>query len=100
MYRLIPSRYSEAGTVLEEVAGDEATLVDAARLDSATNERVQGELYGLNGISLKTAVARQKGRCLEELLWSMRSDSCHDIFQKGLPPVGCGRLLRNSSYMA
>ena len=51
MHRLIPSRYSETGTVLEEVAGDEAILADAARLDAATNERVLGELYGLSGIS-------------------------------------------------
>jgi RES domain-containing protein len=51
MHRLIPSRFSETGTVLEEVAGDEAMLADAARLDAATNERVQGELYGLSGIS-------------------------------------------------
>lgn len=51
MHRLIPSRYSESGTVLEEVAGDEAMLADAARLDAATNERVQGELFGLSGIS-------------------------------------------------
>jgi RES domain-containing protein len=50
-HRLIPSRYSETGTVLEEVTGDEAMLADAARLDAATNERVQGELYGLSGIS-------------------------------------------------
>jgi hypothetical protein len=51
MHRLIPARYSGSGTVLEEVAGDEAMLADAARLDAATNERVQGELYGLSGIS-------------------------------------------------
>jgi RES domain-containing protein len=51
MHRLIPSRFSEAGTVLEEVTGDEAMLADVARLDAATNERVQGELYGLSGIS-------------------------------------------------
>jgi RES domain-containing protein len=51
MHRLIPSRYSESGTVLEEVAGDAAMLADAARLDAATNERIQGELYGLSGIS-------------------------------------------------
>jgi hypothetical protein len=51
MHRLIPSRYSETGTVLEEVTSDEAMLADAARLDAATNERVQGELYGLSGIS-------------------------------------------------
>jgi RES domain-containing protein len=51
MHRLIPSRYSETGTVLEEVTTDEAMLADAARLDAATNERIQGELYGLSGIS-------------------------------------------------
>ena len=50
MHRLIPSRYSETGTVLEEVASNEAMLADAARLDAATNERVHGELYGLSGI--------------------------------------------------
>src|ERR1700691_4804985 len=51
MHRLIPSRYSETGTVLEEVAGNEAMLADAARLDAATNERIQGELNGLSRIS-------------------------------------------------
>lgn len=30
---------------------DEAMLADAARLDAATNERIQGESYGLSGIS-------------------------------------------------
>jgi RES domain-containing protein len=51
MHRLIPSKYSESGTVLEAVAEDAAMLADVARLDAATNERVQGELYGLSGIS-------------------------------------------------
>jgi RES domain-containing protein len=51
MHRLIPSRYSETGTVLEEVTEDEKMLADVARLDAATNERIQGELYGLSGIS-------------------------------------------------
>lgn len=51
MHRLIPSRYSETGTVLEDVTSNEAMLADAARLDAATNERVQGEIYGLSGIS-------------------------------------------------
>ena len=51
MHRLIPSRYSESGTVLEEVADDEAMLRDAAQLDAVTNERIQGERYGLSGIS-------------------------------------------------
>jgi RES domain-containing protein len=51
MHRLIASRYSESGTVLEEVTDSEAMLADAARLDGATNERIQGEAYGLSGIS-------------------------------------------------
>ena len=51
MHRLIPSRYSETETVLEEVVADAAMLADAARLDAATNERIQGELYGFSGIS-------------------------------------------------
>lgn len=51
MHRLIPSRFSETGTVLEEVATDETTLADAARLDAATNERIHGEHEGLSGIS-------------------------------------------------
>jgi len=51
MHRLIPSRYSETGTVLEDVTDDKAMLGDAAQLDAATNERIHGELYGLSGIS-------------------------------------------------
>ena len=51
MHRLIPARYNETGTVLEEVAEDDATLRDAALLDAATNERIHGESYGLSGIS-------------------------------------------------
>lgn len=51
MHRLIPSRFSETGTVLSDVAEDESMLADVARLDAATNERIQGELYGLSGIS-------------------------------------------------
>jgi RES domain-containing protein len=51
MHRLIPARYSESGTVLEDVADDEKLLADAARLDAATNERILGENYGLSGIS-------------------------------------------------
>ncbi len=51
MHRLIPSRFSESGTVLEEVAGNEAMLADATRLDAATNERIHGEHNGLSGIS-------------------------------------------------
>jgi RES domain-containing protein len=51
MHRLIPSRFSERGTVLEEVAPNDAMVADAARLDAATNERIHGELNGLSGIS-------------------------------------------------
>jgi RES domain-containing protein len=51
MHRLISARYSETGTVLEEVAGSDKMLADAARLDAASNERIQGELRGLSGIS-------------------------------------------------
>jgi RES domain-containing protein len=51
MHRLIPSLYSEAGTVLAEIAGDDALLLDAILLDGATNDRIQGEQHGLIGIS-------------------------------------------------
>jgi RES domain-containing protein len=51
MHRLIPARYSETGTVLEDVTDGEEMLRDAARLDAATNERILGELEGLSGIS-------------------------------------------------
>jgi len=50
-HRLIPSRYSAGGTVLEEIADDEKTLRDLVLLDGATNGRVQGEQQGLIGIS-------------------------------------------------
>jgi len=51
MHRLIPSRYSEAGTVLADVADDDAMLADIMLLDGATNDRLQGEQNGLAGIS-------------------------------------------------
>lgn len=51
MHRLIPSRYSEGGTVLEEIADDEEMLEKLIRLDGATNDRIQGEQAGLVGIS-------------------------------------------------
>jgi hypothetical protein len=51
MHRLIPSRFSQTGTVLEDVTSSEAMLADAARLDAATNERIHGEVEGLSGIS-------------------------------------------------
>lgn len=51
MHRLISSRYSKSGTVLEAVAENDKMLADIARLDAATNERIQGEVSGLSGIS-------------------------------------------------
>ena len=51
MHRLIPSRYSERGTVLDDLADDEAMLEKLVRLDGATNDRIQGEQAGLVGIS-------------------------------------------------
>jgi RES domain-containing protein len=51
MHRLIPSRYSEGGTVLEEIVDNQAMLDDIILLDGATNDRIQGEQQGLMGIS-------------------------------------------------
>ena len=51
MHRLIPSRFSEGGTVLEDIATDKAMLADIMLLDGATNDRLQGEEHGLSGIS-------------------------------------------------
>jgi hypothetical protein len=50
-HRLIPSRYSEAGTVLADIADGEEMLKDIILLDGATNDRIQGEQQGLIGIS-------------------------------------------------
>jgi hypothetical protein len=50
-HRLISSKYSQSGTVLEDVATDEEDLATAAALDAASNERVLGEIRGLSGIS-------------------------------------------------
>jgi len=51
MHRLIPSQYSESGTVLEEIADDDKMLDELIRLDGATNDRILGEQSGLSGIS-------------------------------------------------
>ena len=51
MHRLISSRYSRSGTVLEDVTNTDADLATATALDAATNERVLGETRGLAGIS-------------------------------------------------
>jgi RES domain-containing protein len=50
-HRLIPSLYSEAGTVLADLADSEEMLEDLVLLDGATNDRIQGEQQGLVGIS-------------------------------------------------
>ncbi len=50
-HRLIPSLYSKAGTILDEIADSPAMLEDIVLLDGATNDRVQGEQHGLIGIS-------------------------------------------------
>jgi RES domain-containing protein len=51
MHRLISSKYSYSGTVLEDVALSAVDLAHASELDAVSNERVQGELRGLVGIS-------------------------------------------------
>jgi RES domain-containing protein len=50
-HRLIPSRYSEAGTVLADIVDSAEMLEDIVLLDGATNDRIQGEQQGLTGIS-------------------------------------------------
>lgn len=50
-HRLIPSRYSESGTLLSAVSETDAMLADLVLLDGATNDRIQGEERGLIGIS-------------------------------------------------
>jgi hypothetical protein len=56
MHRLIPSRYSEADTVLADVVDDPADLEDIILLDGVTNDRIQGEQRGLTGISIHELV--------------------------------------------
>jgi RES domain-containing protein len=51
LHRLIPSRFSESGSVLEEIADDDEMLADIMLLDGATNDRIQGEHHGLSGIT-------------------------------------------------
>ncbi len=50
-HRLIPSLYSETGTVLGDIVDSEKMLDDIVLLDGATNDRIQGEQEGLIGIS-------------------------------------------------
>lgn len=51
-HRLIPSKYSESGTVLSRLTEDEATLHDLMELDGATNDRLLGEEGLLPGIGV------------------------------------------------
>jgi RES domain-containing protein len=55
-HRLIPSKYSESGTVLSRLAEDRDTLDELMELDSATNDRLAGELGVLPGISVHELV--------------------------------------------
>jgi hypothetical protein len=50
-HRLIPSRYSESGTVLAALADNAKEVEDVVLLDGATNDRVQSEQRGFLGIS-------------------------------------------------
>lgn len=50
-HRLIPSRYSEGGTVLSQLAENAGELKDLVLLDGATNDRLLGEERGFIGIS-------------------------------------------------
>ncbi len=51
-HRLIPSRYSESGTVLSRITEDEAELRELVELDGATNTRLLGEEGLLPGIGV------------------------------------------------
>jgi RES domain-containing protein len=51
-HRLIPSKYSESGTVLSRLTEDDASLKDLVELDGATNDRLLGEEGLLPGISV------------------------------------------------
>ncbi len=51
-HRLIPSKYSESGTVLSRLGEDETLLRDLMELDGATNDRLLGEEGLLPGIGV------------------------------------------------
>ncbi len=55
-HRLIPSKYSEKGTVLSRLTESQSILNDLLELDSATNERLIGEEGLLPGISVHELV--------------------------------------------
>ena len=55
-HRLIPSKFSESGTVLSRLTEDEPTLNALVELDGATNDRLLGEEGLLPGISVHELV--------------------------------------------
>ena len=55
-HRLIPSRYSQAGTVLSRLAASTDTLGGLMELDDATNDRFLGEEGMLSGIGIHELV--------------------------------------------
>ncbi len=55
-HRLIPSQYSEPGSVLSLIADDDAQLADIFELDHATNDRLLAENQRLGGIGVHELV--------------------------------------------
>jgi hypothetical protein len=55
-HRLIPSKFSDSGTVLSRLTGDESTLEALIELDGATNDRLLGEEGLLPGIGVHELV--------------------------------------------
>jgi RES domain-containing protein len=55
-HRLIPSKYSEEGSVLAAVSDSESMLADLAELDGVTNERLLGEEGRMPGIGVRELV--------------------------------------------
>ena len=55
-HRLIPTKYSERGTVLSRLTEDSRTLDELLELDSATNDRLLGEEGLLPGITVHELV--------------------------------------------
>jgi RES domain-containing protein len=51
-HRLIPTKYSEQGTVFSRLSDDDVTLNDLMELDGATNDRLLGEEGLLPGIGV------------------------------------------------
>lgn len=56
LHRLIPSRHSSAGTVLERLSGSAEMVSQLMELDDSTNDRFLGEEGKLSGISIQELV--------------------------------------------